>query len=416
MKRNDKLQFPKNFLWGSSISSHQVEGDTDNDWSEWEMSEKRLKDLEKGGHLAKHGLDNFISKKAANHLHLFEEDYALAKKLGHQALRFSLEWSRIEPAENEFSAEAIAHYQKMIIHLRKLGIEPFVTLWHWTIPKWFRDKGGWQNSSAPRLFDRYVKKIVEALKDDVKFWVTLNEPELNSGLGYLFGVWPPQKKNPATYWKVLHNLIRGHRLAYDTIHALQKDAMVGIAKNNIHFAPYRSLTINKVFVKAFRWWHNDYFLNKIKDKQDFLGLNYYFSQELHLGKVKRGGRLLSDLGWELYPEGIYHVLMDLKKFKKPIFITENGIADATDTRRAWFIAQILKFVHQAITDGADVRGYLHWSLIDNFEWHEGFHPRFGLVEVDYKTQKRTVRPSAHFYSEIIKKNQLSGEDIERSEP
>lgn len=413
--KSKKLRFPKGFLWGSSISSHQTEGDNVNDWSEWELSEKRLAELERAGHIEKYGLENFISKKAANHFYLYKEDYALAKKMGHKALRLSLEWSRIEPKEGEFSEEAILRYREMIKHLLELGIEPFVTLWHWTMPTWLRDRGGWENSETPNFFRRYVEKTVGDLKEEVKFWVTINEPEIYSGVSYLLGIWPPQKKNPFTYIKVFRNLIKGHRAAYDLIHQIRPDAKVGIAKNNIYFTAHRGIVVNKMTAKFSHWWNNNYFLNKISDKQDYIGLNYYFSHPLHLGRVKKNGHLLSDLGWELHPEGIYHLLLDLKKYKKPVYITENGIADATDTRRAWFIAQILKYVHKAIEKGVDVRGYLHWSLIDNFEWHEGFHPRFGLVEVDYKTQKRRVRPSAEFYSEIIKKNQLSVEDVENME-
>lgn len=405
--------FPKGFLWGSSISSHQVEGDNVNDWTEWETSDKRLRELTKKGDLHKYGIDNFLSRRAANHFHLYKDDYQLAKNMGHTALRLSLEWSRIEPVEGEFSEEALAHYQTMLRHLRELGIEPMVTLWHWTIPVWLRDLGGWTNRRTPRLFARYAAHVVEYLHNDARVWITLNEPEIYTANSYLVGVWPPQKKNPLLYWNVIHQLIRGHRLAYDAIHRVQPDAEVGIAKNNIYFEPHKNLWFNRVITKCVHWWWNDYFLNRIRDKQDYIGLNYYFRNVLHWGRVKNDNHHTSDLGWELHPEGMYHVLMDLKKFGKPVYITENGLADATDKKRSWFIAQILKFVHQALQDGVDVRGYLHWSLIDNFEWDKGFFPRFGLIEVNFKTQKRKPRASAQFYANVIKKNHLSADDLAR---
>lgn len=410
---SEQLQFPDNFLWGSSISSHQTEGDNVNDWSEWEKSEQRLEDLRKSGRLQRHGLDNFISKNAADHFRLYKEDYQLAKELGHNALRISLEWSRIEPEEGIFSEAALGQYQKMIRHLRELGIEPLVTLWHWTIPLWLRDQGGWANPETPRYFKRYVEKTASFLKDEVDFWITLNEPELYAGMSYFLGIWPPQKKNPYLYLRVIGNLIKAHKLAFEQLHIIKDNFKVGIATNNVYFEPYQGLFHNRAIVKLAHWWNNNYFLNRIKDKQDFIGLNYYFHNLLHWGKTKNQNKTTSDLAWELHPEGIYHVLQDLKKYQRPIYVTENGLADATDKKRAWFIANILKHVHQAIADGVDVKGYLHWSLLDNFEWDKGFEPRFGLVEVNYKTQQRKPRPAAHFYSEIIKKNHLSKEDLEK---
>jgi beta-glucosidase len=409
---NDGFHFPKGFLWGSSISSHQVEGNNVNDWTEWETSEKRINELKKKGHLHKYGLDNFLSRQAANHFHLFKDDYQLAKDMGHNALRISLEWSRIEPVEGKFSEDALAHYQTMIRHLRALNIEPLVTLWHWTIPTWLRDRGGWTNRHTAQLFTRYVEHVVAFLKDDVTFWVTLNEPEIYASNSYLVGVWPPQKKNPWLYWRCIHNLIAGHNLAYTAIHAIQPTAQVGIAKNNIYFEPHRNLGINRLITKVVHWWWNDYFLNQIREHQDYIGLNYYFRNKIHFWGIKNDNHHTSDLGWELHPEGIYHVLTDLKKYNKPIYITENGLADATDQKRSWFIVQILKYVHQAGEEGANVKGYLHWSLIDNFEWDKGFYPRFGLVEVDYKTQTRRPRASAQLYAEIIAKNHLSRDHVD----
>lgn len=401
-----QLKFPEGFFWGAATSSHQVEGGNQNDWTLWERSEKRITHLKKSGLAEKYGLDNFISGAAADHFNLHQKDFQAARDMGHNATRFSIEWSRVEPKEGVFDEQVIAQYKKMIKDVRELGIEPFVTIYHWVIPVWFRDRGAWKKNKNLNHFYRYVEKVVKEFGQDVKFWITLNEPEIYASQSFLTGVWPPQEKNIFSYWRVLHNLIQGHKEAYKIIKKYNPEAQVGIAKNNIHFEAHKNYFFNRIIKRAAHWWWNDWFLKKIDQYQDYIGLNYYFRNNIHLWMVKNENKIISDLGWELHPEGIYHLLLDLKKFNKPVYITENGLADAADNKRAWFIKEILKFVHRAISEGTDVRGYLHWSLIDNFEWDKGFQARFGLLEVDYKTMKRTPRPAAKIYEEIIKKNSL----------
>jgi beta-glucosidase len=395
------MQFPKNFYWGASTSSHQVEGHNRNDWTEWENSDRRLTFLKTKGLIEEFGLENFISGEAANHYHLYKEDFKLAKELGHNATRISLEWSRIEPEEGNFNDKELRHYAEVILHLRELGIEPFVTLWHWTIPIWLKNKGGWANKNAVECFVRYTDRVVKMLGKDVAFWLTLNEPEIYAVNSHLTGIWPPQKKNPWNYFWTLRHLIRAHCLAYQAIKQRCPDAKVGIAKNNIHFEPYKNKFTNRVVVRIFRWWWNDYFLKAIDTHQDFIGLNYYFRNIVDFTMVKNENKVISDLGWELHPEGIYHVLMDLKKYAKPIYITENGLADSNDSERTWFIEQTIWQLRRALEKKVDLRGYLHWSLLDNFEWDKGFRARFGLVEIDFKTQKRTPRKSAIFFKDSI---------------
>jgi beta-glucosidase len=248
-----------------------------------------------------------------------------------------------------------------------------------------------------------VKVVAERYKEDVKFWITLNEPEIYSMNSYLRGIWPPQKKGIINFYIVMRNLTKSHRRAYRIIKKINPKAQIGIAKNNTYFEAANDKFVNRTLKKlADKYW-NDYFLDKITHRQDFIGLNYYFHDRIDNGFKQNENKKVSDLNWELYPQGIYHVLRDLKKYGKPIYITENGLADAEDKYRAWYIEEILKNVGRAIKDGADVRGYFHWSLLDNFEWAHGFWPRFGLIEVDYKTQERTLRKSAQKYSELIKK-------------
>ena len=390
-------KFPKNFLFGAATPAHQVEGNNTNDWSEWEESPERIGDLKKRGL----NPEEFISGKACDHYTRFREDFDIAGELGHTAHRFSIEWSRIEPMQGTFDEDAIAHYREVIKALRERNIEPFVTLWHWPVPLWLRDIGGVESKEFPKFFERYVHKVVSELGSEVKFWITLNEPEIYASNSYFRGKWPPRKKNVFAYLKVLHHLIQAHRFAYTDIKKLKPEAQVGIAKNNVYFEAYQNTFINRAIKFAADWWWNQYFLRRIKNYQDFIGLNHYFHNRINLGFNKNENKILSNMGWELYPEAIHEVLMDLKQYDKPVYITENGLADAKDEHRAWFIRQSLEQVDRAVSSGADVRGYLHWSLLDNFEWSDGFGPKFGLVEVDYKTLERRVRPSAWEYKKLI---------------
>lgn len=253
-----------------------------------------------------------------------------------------------------------------------------------------------------KYFLRFVKRIAFEFKDEVRYFVTLNEPEIYSMNSYFRGIWPPQKKGLINFYKVTQNLILSHIGSYIIIKKINPGAQVGIAKNNTYFEVGRPTFANKTLKKiADKYW-NDYFLQKISKYQDFIGLNFYFRNRIEGWFNKNRNARTSDLGWDLCPKGIYYVLRDLRKYKKPIIVTENGLADALDKNRSWFLTETVEAIARAINEGVDVRGYLHWSLIDNFEWDKGFWPRFGLIEVDYRTQKRKVRSSADEYSKIIK--------------
>ncbi len=394
-----EIRFPENFYWGAATSAHQVEGGNINDWSKWEKgnaeelarkSKTYWQDWQKEKYPEMLQSRNYISGQACDHYHKFKEDFDIAKELNHNAHRFSIEWSRIEPKEGFIDEKEIEHYRQVLIALKERNIEPFVTLYHWTLPNWLAEKGGWLNPKAPYYFDRYVKIVSENLFDYVNFWITINEPNVYASNSYLKDNWPPQNKSIFKYFKVLNNLAKAHKLAYRALHLIDLECEVGIAKNNIYFE-------NIPFIDCF--W-NKYFLNKIKNEQDFIGLNYYHPF------FKNNALLNSDLNWRIFPEGIYHVLKKLKKYNTPIYITENGLADVSDKKRTNFIKDHLFWIHKAIKDGIDVRGYLHWSLLDNFEWDKGFWPRFGLVEVDFKTFERKIRPSAYEYAKICKDNKI----------
>ena len=397
-----KLAFPKGFLWGTATSAYQVEGGIKN--NDWVAA-------------------GYDAGKACDHYHQFEEDFDLAKSLNNNAHRLSIEWSRVEPEEGKFDQKEIEHYQKVIDALKKRNLEPFVTLHHFTNPLWFSKKGEWVKKESVRYFTRYIETIVRSLRG-VRFWITINEPIIYASFAYIIADWPPQlfidkygevarKKNLISTIKVTRNLIRAHQRAYKIIHKISPSSQVGIAKNNNYFEAYRHKFLNVILAKTARWLWNSYFLGKIRNCQDFIGLNYYFHNRVKMNWKSPtrsfnycGGNIRNDLGWEIYPKGIYKVLLELKKYNKPIYITENGLADAEDSKRAKFIIDHLSWVYKAIQEGVDARGYFHWSLMDNFEWAEGFKPRFGLFEVDYKTLARIERPSAKVYTKICKGNNI----------
>ena len=376
-----EYRFPEGFFWGSATAAYQVEGGIENnDWAE----------AAKQGKVPAAG-------KATDHYNRYEEDFDIVKKLNQNAHRFSIEWARIEPEEGRFNEKEIGHYRKVISALRERGIEPFVTLWHFTLPLWFSRLGGFENKKSPFYFSRYCEHVVKNLGDQVKFWITINEPMVYFWESYIKKDWPPFKRNIFLFRKIMKNLIYSHIEAYKKIKEVDSDSQIGIAKNNADFD-----TPGIIFKSHRRLFWNHYFLKKIFKHQDFIGLNYYFHK--HFGY--RFYEEKSALGWPIYPKGIYHVLLELKKYNKSVYITENGLADAKDEKRENFIKEHLKWVHQAIQEGIDIRGYFYWSLLDTFEWEKGFEPRFGLVEVNYQTMERKIRPSAYEYGKICKENKL----------
>ncbi|TSC69538.1 MAG: beta-glucosidase [Parcubacteria group bacterium Gr01-1014_70] len=400
---------PDKFLFGAATSGHQVEGGTHNDWSEWEVENAKIKMqnaklrrypdyiLQKYPNPLQE--ENYISGKACDHYNRYEEDFDIAKKLGHNAHRFSIEWSRIEPEEGKFDEKEIEHYRLVVSALRERGMEPFVTLWHWTLPVWLSAKGGVLAKDFPICFEKYARCVASALPD-ARFWITLNEPEIYVFNSYYRSIWPPQKKSVVSFFRATYALNVAHQRAYRVIKNNISDASVGVAVNQSYFESGGGMVNDILKWGADRVW-NWRFLWYVSGELDFIGLNYYFHNRIDYGFNKNKNEKISDMGWELYPEGLYHVLLGLKQFQKPIYITENGLADAKDQHRAWFIREHVHYMKKAMDQGADVRGYFYWSLLDNFEWDKGFWPRFGLVEIDYKTMERKIHPSAWEYKKII---------------
>ena len=398
--------FPKNFLWGAAASSHQVEGgNVHNDWWQWEEA----------GRLPER------SGEAIRHYELFDQDFILAQKLSHNAHRFSIEWSRIEPREGAFDENAIRHYHQVIDSLISKNITPIVTLHHFVNPLWFAQKGGWLDPDAAGSFARYTQKVIDAYKNKVRYWITINEPAVLAYYGYMLGKWPPGRSSLSLALKVLRNCGAAHRRAYQVIHARQKDAAVGIAH---HLRPFKVCPRTpNVFcalnVLARQYLFNRYFLERVKKESDFIGVNYYEQEFISndrahgLGSwgdncnlVHHHSEHVNQMGWGFYPDGLLEVLRWMRKYDKPVIITENGTAETDDRARARFIVEHLKSVARAIAEGIPVAGYLYWSLLDNFEWDRGFAPRFGLVEVDGKTLERRIRPSAYVFKEIIETGRI----------
>ncbi len=403
------LLFPKGFLWGTSTSSHQVEGNnTNNDWWAWEHGRGKKRVAEPSG-------------AAANQYELYENDFDIIADMHNNAHRLSIEWSRIEPEEGQWNWIEVEHYRKVLQALKKRNIKVMLTLHHFTNPIWLAKQGGWEQRRTAELFARYAEFIAEHLGEYVDFWITINEPLVYVSESYMLGKWPPAKKSIWKTAKVFFTMARAHRLAYREIHAemhkQHRIARVGIAKNVVSLVSYRKKFIDYVYVRVSEYVWNNFFFSRTRGTHDYLGVNYYFHNRV---KRDKGGKLVfvdvrqedrdrSDLGWEIYAPGLFDVLLELQRYGLPIYITENGLAAINDHKRTRFIVAHVKELYHAIKAGMDVRGYFHWSLLDNYEWDKGFEPRFGLIAVDYETQKRTIRPSARVYARICEENAITHE-------
>jgi len=387
-KNGMTIRFPKNFLFGSATSSHQIEGGNFNsDWYRFEHEPGRIS-------------DSSTSKITADSWHKWQEDIELLKHTHQNAYRFSVEWAKIEPKEGQFNARAIEHYRQILQELKRQKISSMVTLFHFSLPLWLADKGGFAKRQNVKYFVRFAEKMASELNDGVDLWVTLNEPNVYVASGYLQGKWCPGLRSPLLAFRVWKNLVLAHNLSYTALKARFTEASVGCVVNATAFEPYRNRILNKAVSRLAKLASSELFIRAIIKKSDFLGLNQYMKYSLSWRppfKVPDATQT-NDYGWHVHPEGLYRVVMENAKWRKPIYITENGIADAEDRLRPQFIEDNLRMLHEAITDGADVRGYFHWSLLDNFEWSSGYSMKFGLFTID-----RQPRPSAFRYRDLIDK-------------
>lgn len=415
MRDNRLIKFPKRFLWGATTSAHQVDGASHNQWTVWELenarslaaqAEYRLHELEIWSDIreAAKNPHNYVSGKATNHLNQYEQDFDLLQKMNMNAFRFSVEWSRIEPREGSWDAEAITHYKRYVQSLKTRGIEPVMTLFHFTLPIWFSEKGGFEKRANIKYFVRFAEKIVSELGVNIRYIITINEPGVYASQGYLEANWPPTQQSKWRAYRVLKNLITAHNKTSKRLHKLNRRYRVSIAKNSAYFYPGDDAWLTRFSTGIFQYFSDDYVLRRVKKNCDFVGVNYYFSHRVYGYRIHNPDERLSDLGWELAPANLEYCIERLyKKYKLPIMVTENGLADYDDSRRKWWIGASVVALRNAMDEGVEVIGYLHWSLLDNFEWSYGKWPRFGLAEIDYKTMKRTLRPSAIWFGKLIKK-------------
>ncbi|MFC1810325.1 glycoside hydrolase family 1 protein [Patescibacteria group bacterium] len=421
-KKNYEFKFPKDFLWGSASSAHQVEGgNMFNDWWAWEQQGRIL--------------NKQVSNDACNHYEMYKEDFTMMQKMHHNAHRLSIEWSRIEQTEGNFNIHVIEHYKKVLTDLREKGIKPVVTLWHFTLPHWFAKQGGFLNPKGRLIFNRYVKRIVDELGDLVDTWITINEPFVYANFSYYEGTWPPGQKSFFKMLKVLKELLHVHIDAYQIINEVYKERgwrkpMVGFAKSFIWFDPYKRKSIlSWILSETYRYLYNKLYFRpfysgryplllgyrKIHDAKkslDFIGINYYFRCEcrfqiwknpMHLKLQPSASSEKTLFNWEVFPDGLYYLTKLIhRKLKIPVLITENGISTLDDAQRTSFIIRHLDAINRAMREGAQVMGYLYWSFLDNFEWAEGYTQPFGLVAFNHRTFERIPKTSSQVYSEICK--------------
>ncbi|WFO76362.1 family 1 glycosylhydrolase [Desulfurococcaceae archaeon MEX13E-LK6-19] len=412
--------FPEYFLFGTATSSHQIEGDNIyNDWWDWEQK----------------GKVRHKSGKACNHWELYREDIELMAKLGFNAYRFSIEWSRIFPRKNEENPDALERYKEIVRLLREKNIEPMVTLHHFTNPRWFIEEGGWLKKDNIRYFLDYVELVVNELKD-VDLWVTFNEPIVYVLMGYVWGKWPPGIKSMGKAGVVEVNIYRAHAEAVKIIREHGRKA--GIVKNLVAFKPYSEKKRDMAAYKRAEHIYNWAFLDAMETgvlrllrgvakvpqvKIDFIGVNYYtgyiVKHSWNPFKMFMDTRPLdtgewTTMGYCVYPKGLYEVLKKThERYNKTIYVTENGVATEDDEFRIRAIIRHLQYLHKALNEGVDVKGYFYWSLLDNFEWAEGYTQKFGIVEVDFTTFERKPRRSAYIYGEIARCKKISDELLEK---
>ena len=423
------IHFPNSFAWGTATAAHQVEGNnTNNNWYDWEHQ------LDENNQPRIHNGDKSIL--AADHWNRYPDDIKLMKDLGVNHYRFSIEWSKIEPQNGDYNVESIQHYRDLCDSLIKNNITPVVTLHHFTHPTWFEKLGAFEKKENIHHFIEYSEYAFNNLKDLVPIWCTINEPSVFVSQGYFNGIFPPGKQDPVLAATVLENLLFAHTKTYKHLKSLNggNKAQIGLVKNIFQFDPLRrwhildwafSKVLNNVFTHStldyFKKGYSTFSLpgmvkkhmenNDAVGAMDFIGLNYY--SRMHVkGQAnltepfvfeKRAKDIQTDMDYALYPEGFYEALHTISTLKKPIYVTENGVADQGNNIREIFIKRYLYALHKGLQDGLDIRGYFYWTLMDNFEWSEGYKMKFGLYEVDFETQERTLRESSNLFAKMVKK-------------
>jgi beta-glucosidase len=428
-----ELRFPDDFLWGTATAAHQVEGDNSNsDWWDWEL---------RPGTPCKDP-----SGTAIDHYHRYPRDLAVLKGLGFNTYRFSVEWARIEPRDGFFDETQIEHYRKMVALCHKSKLIPMVTLNHFTLPKWVAERGGWLNERTPALFERYVRRVVEAFADKVDWYCTINEPGVVAFGGYLGALgFPPGTRGLDNWNWSTKQLVRAHHLALAAIKEIRPGAMVG---QTHAMQEWESNSGGRSAMEYARKKGEGVFLQASKD-DDFIGVQTYTRTRIELstpvgllaraalsvgpiekllisqmlrrqtlgdmdnttkGAAAQAGAPVrrTQMGYEFRPQAVAATVSRAAELHpgKPIIVTEHGVAAADDTERIEFITEGLKSLHALIGAGIPLKGYIHWSAFDNFEWAAGYRMEFGLIAVDRETQERSPKPSAGFLGDVARRNRL----------
>ena len=421
-----ELVFPEGFLWGTATAAHQVEGgNTNSDWWEWEL---------RPGSPCREP-----SGAAIDQYNRYADDVALLNKLGFNTYRFSVEWARIEPAEGVFDQTQLDHYVDVVGAVRNSNLVPMVTLNHFTLPAWVARKGGWLSDATPILFERYVRRVVEALGDSVDWYCPINEPGALAFGGYMGALgFPPGTRGVANWKCAARRLVQGHRLARAAIKELRPSAKVGLANS---MQEWESNAGGRAIVTYARRMSEDVFLEAARE-DDFIGVQTYTRTRIEMprpigwlaaaalavGPIERllvsrlvdrqtgtdptfdsrDGIRRTQMGYEYRPEAVAATVRRVAEVLpgKPIVVTEHGVATADDLERIEFIRGGLKALHEVLGEGIPLLGYVHWSAFDNFEWALGYAMEFGLIAVDRTTQERTPKPSAGFLGRVAKTNRL----------
>lgn len=453
-------QLPHNFLWGAATAAYQVEGAASEDGrglSIWDTFSHTPGKTDNGD----------TGDVACDMYHRYPADVALMKGLGIKAFRLSISWSRLFPNGDEVREErGFAFYDNLINELLSQGITPYITLYHWDLPQALEDKGGWRSRETVAAFGKYAAAVAEHFGDRVKHFAPINEPWCVAWLGHGLGVHAPGISDRPTAFKVAHHTVIAHATAVNAMRAVRSDLKIGPVLNQANYPADDPSDPNQAHASAIldavqnRWWMDAIFYGKYpqilvdefgeefldailpgdmelaQTKNDWLGINYYFDTRvgasdsaktvefdnsaflgLTIDSTPKGD--LTDMGWPITPEGLTNMLVRWKNEfgnRVPqIFITENGCAypdgpDASgkinDLRRISYLDKHLNALLDAIDQGVNLGGYFQWSLLDNFEWSLGYQKRFGIVFVDYETQQRTPKESAHWYSQVIHNNGL----------
>lgn len=429
------LSFPPDFLWGVSTAAFQYEGGGGaSQWHEWER-QGRIR----SGHCRGAACDWWRDPSA---------DLEACRALGLNAIRISIEWSRIEPAPKQIDRSALDLYRSLLQSLQNLHLRPFITLHHFTHPQWFEDEGGFLSEGAVENFADFTTLAASNFSDLCCDWVTFNEPNVYAVFGYLFGEFPPARRTGLRECSlVLRNMHRAHAVAYDRIHAIQKDASVGLTTNWVQFQAATPSAADRLLSHTYDSFFNRSSLSllhsgelpfpfgtlapdspEIVDRLDFIGLNVYNRLHVRSGfnekflrtggvfvppDVPQGDRGVDLPYGEAFPDAVLDAVKEYSSLEVPIYVLENGVPDRTDRIRPWVLVQTVRKLSVLSHAGYDIRGYFHWSLVDNFEWNEGWHLRFGLYELDPATQVRKPRPSADIYRDIIRNHGVSDKLLSR---